>query len=957
MKIDWRAIVAALSLAVTVSAQTSFNSACFKGLNDADSPATLDSCDSPDLLNTESNLSGTAFLRRKGYSLNANLTISTSPVTGSHSFIDANGNSQVVVCQDRNCAKSTNGNAFAAFLTTAAAGITRWSFVDIGGVLYGGNNRYDPIMKWDGTTRTSPVGMPLGSILEATQDRLAIADISGNLNRVHYSSAGAYEQFTIGANPEDSYFDDLGTSGDRIRGMRYYNGNLYVFKTNSITLCELDDQYNSQCSVISPNIGTTDAPSIVTTGDALYFRGQDKNYWEITSRGITQISRKIPNLVKSQTGGTSGGENSNTQTSQSDWQNGTQSPTSTWNTVTTNGSIFPSSVTLLDNTTALWAQGSYSNNIDFSVDGRIQLTSVTVQDNWSNGVEAGRLAWTETGGDVFRIASNRLQAIDTGGEIADVIYTTSVTYSSGSWKMTYNQTGSQSCGVNAGSPRCWQMRVMTNAGGDYYSLQFEDGRQSGDYHNIVIAKGIAGTETKLTSVETAIILGVDYVFELVRSTDGRMFSYMDSVLISSTQAQVQVSSSTKFELRSSAPGGRTLNYDNFYFYQFASSGTIYSRIFDTAFTTPTWGAFSSTFTVQQNIEGQIVFNTRVSTSPNNDMWDSTVASSDTVGMTNAQKRYVRYEAGIATYISTKTPNITEVGLRAATTGQFYTQCIQPNSSISSWGTLSCSETKTGGGSLVYYTTSAASCATLPTSDPSSWQTTHTNNNTVTVSTNIAVRYGFRSLLGAATDQAQVDACTLSWTEGTPNQPAWGVYDSIKDSLYWAVTINNASSANRLLKYDRKLDSWYPFSIPMQAPKIINNVFYFGGASSGTWNTFGNVDNDIGGPIYAYRKTKDIGSDSPFNEKNFQKVSILTRNQGSGNMTVTHTLSSGKTGSYTVSLSTTSGLNYARSNYFLPASSPQNFINLMFSNNAANEPFEVLGLGVDYTVAPWKVSGP
>jgi hypothetical protein len=413
-----------------------------------------------------------------------------------------------------------------------------------------------------------------------------------------------------------------------------------------------------------------------------------------------------------------------------------------------------------------------------------------------------------------------------------------------------------------------------------------------------------------------------------------------------------VSSSTKLQLAASSHNGGTLFFDNFYFYQYASSGTLRSRVFDTAFSTPTWGPFSSTFTVQQNIEGQVSFYTQ--SSADGVTFDSPVASSDTKRITSAQKRYIQYEIEMVTKISTQSPTVSAVTILAATTGQFYTPCIQPNSSISSWGTLSCAETKAGNGSLVYYATSAASCATLPTSDPSTWQTSVTNNATVTISTNIAVRYGFRSLLGASTDQAQVDACTLTWNEGTPAQPAWAAYDSIKNAIYWTTTINSASAANRILKYDRNLDSWYPWSIAAQAPRIINNVLYFGGASSGTWNAYGSVDSDAGYGFSANWKTKDIGSDTPFLEKNFSRISVLTANQGSGTLSITSTLSSGKTNTYSLTLSTTSGLNYIRSNYAMPASSPQNFMNINFSNSNANETFQVLGLGVDWSVLPWKV---
>ena len=60
------------------------NLGCFSGLNDSSTPAALPDCESPDLLNVESDLNGTAILKRKGFSKFADLSYSTWPVNGSH---------------------------------------------------------------------------------------------------------------------------------------------------------------------------------------------------------------------------------------------------------------------------------------------------------------------------------------------------------------------------------------------------------------------------------------------------------------------------------------------------------------------------------------------------------------------------------------------------------------------------------------------------------------------------------------------------------------------------------------------------------------------------------------------------------------------------------------------------------------------------------------------------------
>lgn len=886
-----------------------FQSACFHGLNDADTPATIPPCDSGDLLNVESNLQGTAFLKRKGFSVTASLTCSTCPITGSHSYVDSSGNKLDIVCYNRYCAKSTNGNAFADFLTVAASSATRWSWVDAGGIAYGGNNAYDPILKYDGTTVSRPSGMPKGSILELTQDRLVVADIQSQPNRVHYSSAGALEQFTTGANPEDSYFDDLGAPGDKTRGLKHLSGFLYIFKTASITGCELGDQYTSRCAVISPSLGTTDPASIVTAGSSLYFRAQDKNYWELSSSGLTQISKKIPNLVKSQSGGLGGGENSNLQTTQADWQAGVQSDTGTFDTATLPGSIFPASFTFIDQSTANFASG----DLTWASTSSVLRAGVLFDNSGFEKVNANN--WTETGSGPFvEIGANcgsssagsftgggavSLKACNAGSSVDAKVELIKASDST----VLYRNSNTATTGCNTAS---FDASTQTVA----MKVRFTD--------------NISGGTFTSPSFST---------FSLV----GGVFRY-------------------GFGGRSGGciPGGggaaASSMFDTYDPY-FIPSSTFVSRAFNTTFSTPTWGVFSASVTVPNGS-----FNFASQASANGSSWDAAVSLSTNGRINSAGKSHVRYIAYIYTASETSAPSISSAGFNHSSTGTFRTQCIQPNTAITAWGSLICADQLVGNGSLVYYATSAATCATLPSGNPTTWQTSVTNNGTLSIATNTAVYIGWRSLLGSATDQAQVDACTLNWNEGTPVQPAWAVYDSIKNAIFWTTTINNAAYSNRLLKYDRNLKAWYPFSIAAQAPRIINNSLYFGGASSGTWAQYGLVDSDDGGAINGYWESKDAGGDSPFTEKQFQTASILSRNNQAGSMTATWTLSNAETDSYSISLSTGVGITYARSNFNLPITSPQNFIRIRIGNNNTT-PFEILGLGITWTNLPWSVGGP
>lgn len=933
-------------LIAQVSAQTgSFQSACFKGLNDVDSPATLNPCNSPDLLNTESNYQGTAIMKRKGFQKVADLIVTTSAVNGSHSFIDGSGNRLDVVCNDRYCAKSVNRNAFQAFLTTAAANVTRWSFVDVGSVLYGANNRRDPIFKNDGTNLSYPATMPAGSILELTENRLVVADVSGFPNRVYYSSAGSYENFTPGINETDPWFDEIGAPGDRIRGLKYINGNLFIFKSNSITMCDVQNQYNTNCSILSPDLGTTDPGSIVTAGDVLYFRSQDKNYWELGPSGLRQISRTIQNLVKSQSGGLGGGENSNTQTSQTDWAGGAQFPNNSWDYTAINGSIFTSSFTFVNTSSSDFNMGSVSS---YSFVNLLYSTSVLRSAQWfaNSGFETSQLHNQVIGASTFTFA-----------------YSTSTA----GWYTpnTNSITSTGHCGVNSTG--------VFNYGGDLELNIGGCGSPSPVNFYINIRSIPSGTLLYVSSAGASGNASCDkYSFDLSTQT-GQMqitvaMSAPSNVIIATSpyfssgtlpSGIFEYGWGAKFPIGSGKYGNITcvsgqhnsilMDFPEPYF---TRTSTYTSQAFDTSFSTPTWGPLYSNYT--SSGASRAYFKTIVS---NDDVtYDSPVVLSTGSRITSAQKRYFKYQINFMNSIATNTVSVSSVVAHYASTGAYRTQCIQPNVTISTWGALNCATVLTGNASIVFYATSAVNCSSLPVISPLFWQNTATNNANLTISTNAAAYIGWRSILTSSTETARVESCSLYWTEGTPAQPSWGVFDSVKNAMYWTSTINGAQYTNRLLKYDRNLEEWYPLDISAQAPKFINNNLYFGGASSGTWNIYGTVDTDNGNAINAYWRSKDIGSESPFNEKNFTRFSILSRNSGTGSMTGTYTFSNSQTGDYTISLSTGSGINYTRSIYNLPRTSPQNFLNIKFGNNSTT-PFEVLGIATEWINEPIKVTNP
>ncbi len=932
----------------------------FLGMDDTDPSLSIGN-EAQSALNVETSLNGSSLLKRSGYAKTASLTISTSPATGAYSFVDANGNKQQVVCQDHNCAKSTNNAAFSVFLSTAGGACmpTRWQFAQISGNLYAVNDCHDVPWKYDGTNRTPLPTAPLASIIEATKDRLVMSGATADPSAAYYSQSGTPSNFTVGINSADPYVDETGAQGDQVRALKYAIGRLFVFKTNSITSCILGDQYTSKCFPVSNTVGTVDPLSIIEipgtyaqngmlTSGAILFRGSDTNYWQLDQTGLNVISRKISNLVASQT---SGSNQSNTQTSQSDWQAGTQLPASSWNTVTNAGSVFPSSVTLTDNSSTTFSAGTLAGIDAISIPGVITLSSTVFQDNFADGNFTSNPKWTDVLGN-FNV---------TAGVLTNTVGSGSIYVNQGisTGSFSFQTTAFPNSGNITDTKFISSCNTLAGCGG--YSLAVEHGGSVTS--NIYLKRWPAGTVLVSSAITPS--NGPDNLntYIVQRSSAGDFLVYQGSTSTLAIISTNDTTYSTSTYMVSDCTSGNC-KWTNFNFLSYSTFGVITSRIFDTGFSTPTGGPISfSSISVPSGTF--LNFSVRSSSSPNNDKWTgwSSIANSAQITQTN---RYYQYISTFTTNYSTQTPVINSVSLIAATTGQFVQQCVQPGSAITAWGILSCAQTLTGNGSEVFYATSAATCAALPTQFPIKadgttqfgW-TAQTNNANLSISTNAALFIGWRSLLTSATDQAQIDACTVYWTNGVASPPSWGTYDPVKNAAYWTASINNSATANRVLKYDLNLNEWYPFGLNATAlyRDQNNNSIYFGDSSAGNWNKYGGVSSDAGAAINAYWIGRDIGSQAgPFVDNSFNRISVVAKNQVTGSMNLTATLSNNTSQVYAVSLSTTSGIVYIHGNYSILKASPYQFLNIQLGNNSTT-PFEVDALSLDMSSWGWKAQNP
>jgi hypothetical protein len=330
-----------------------------RGLNNADASIMISDSEAQDLLNVESTANGFGFKKRDGYDLFKTVGVSTHPVKGGYNFRDVNGQDTTVHTNDGMIYKSVNSSNYTAFITTDTPG-TYTDFTDSNGFLWRATSGLDEIAKYDGTTLTYYPDTPKGNQIEVSPDRLIISGASGYENRIYFSGAADFTDFSEGGLEDTSpFWEDVSLSGQYITAIKWSNGRLLFWTKNTFGYWAGSNQFDSVVEDISTTIGTIQPQSVIEDLGTIYFQGQDGHFYSYDFNTVQRISRPITGSVETFVGG----EAKNwTQTNQADWQAGTLTDLSatlsvgdvvlsTWTDVDTSstdftaGSLFNASIT------------------------------------------------------------------------------------------------------------------------------------------------------------------------------------------------------------------------------------------------------------------------------------------------------------------------------------------------------------------------------------------------------------------------------------------------------------------------------------------------------------------------------------------------------------------------------------------------------------------------------------
>lgn len=651
---------------------------------------------------------------------------------------------------------------------------------------------------------------------------------------------------------------------------------------------------------------------------------------------------------------------------QSDWQNGTESTTTLslpalpWDYTTIPASIFPSSFSLFDDNTNPGLQTN--GRIGFSSDTLVNIDTTSLPLSigaaqvmpstggvqvWRSYFAAGNYTtitttWTVFAGIIAGSGGGQSDNVfgDAGGTVFYTMANSSTptpgslsAWNYGAWSVVWEPAGGGINGFFTGnngddvmdfgfavdSP---QKSAMNGYGVDVVTNGNCAGASPGTCNYTAnIYKSVAGIRTTLsfgnfTMNSSSSWLGYS-TMTVVLSPGGYINLYQGGNLIAAANAGTL--DSKKAILTRIAPGFIVSGASSLDLIQSVTlngfgTGSIVSRVYDTGMGAPLAGLMSSTYTLQgvTNVslpETEIDFFVRYSTSPNNDLWSSFAASSNSI-LAVMPRRYWQYEALFTSRIASATAQLSSFSLPAVSTGNYFSNVDFIGSLITSWRQFNVTEATPG---VYNYYVREATYSFSPSQTSPGWvaQTANQNVN-LSVSTPTYAQFRLDSTplaLNAkgASASEPISAVFLRWNQGTSLPVASA---TLERRYLLCVTISTSATAPDTCLLRQKNGKWVTWIGPsVGSMGYYNNQMVVGDGSTNSrvWLIMQpNVYQDDGVPINSIWTSADFIDGHSFNNNIYHEAWIDALPVKGSSVTFSYSVS--KAGNFVgTTLSTDDGL--------------------------------------------------
>jgi hypothetical protein len=897
------------------------------GLNTQDTPAEIDPTQAQDLLNVNIQPGGASIFKRDGYGLFASLPIacSTCAVHGGYHFQQVGGNDVQLWGNDTELAGSVNDAAFVK-LSTGAVGAT-WQCADSQGFAYCLNSSRDTCIKTDGSSANTSFqsGVPLGTMLAFTPLQLVVAGVSGNESTVYVSGQNAFTNFTIGVLPSSPFTEPIASPGSRITHLAYYFGKLFWWKDQSFGYATFTNQNDWQLTIVSNQIGTLDnsdafwnssgfdtgakfsGTAQANAGNSpggIFFRGQDNHLYVYDGYYLTRLSRSITPTV---TAASRRKANLWTQTTQADFQGGSNVPTNNISETISVGDVIVSSFATTENSSTTWNSGSVINMT-------VNPSSITLNTNNSGNVpnndfesSAALNPWSATS---YTRDSNSAPGNTCFGAFSGIhgsFFARDLSATGNSATFTASTVDS-----HTGATLDSQSYPVTTHNCTFTSQTFTVSASNiGKSVNLKFTH-TDGSNTGIIQTTNPFVLGGNITFLLAVDATGG-----DAAPRSADIDNVQNGSST------------------------ITSGSFTSQQYNTGFTSATYSLTNFAWTANTSTPTFSIQTSTASSGP----WTTLLTSSGTNAVGN---QYVRYVSTLSIVGGDSALSaITAATILARSTGTYYSN-VKNAPNLTSWSTLNVTDNYVGISSITYYTRSSTNVIAVLQSTPS-W-VAQTKNATVTASTGTYFQLRADFFLSAATETASINDFTFNWFEGSASDKAYITY--FNDAIWFSVSAStSASTNNRIFYWDLLNGAWVLYDIPANGFQIENNALYFGDTIQGRVFKFGSVTTDNAAAINSYWRSKSFLGGDPFVQNEFVQADFVL-GESSTTLTYTYTLDSKTSTAYNIT-AYDSAASLIQRNFLLPSGKIGKYYDFKISDNSGNAAWRLMGHRAHYNALNWQ----
>lgn len=875
----------------------------FKYLNSNENSTILDPSESQDLLNVDVTPGGKSVKKRPGYGTYKSL-LTFQPTHGGYHFFDASGN-DVQLWGSSTTLKAIVADAAPTVLVTSATAASTFDCTDSQGSAYCENSNRDGLFKTNGATLQLWTNAVLGTMVEMTPDRLAIAGVSATPNTIYHSQANTFTNFTVGPLNSDAFTEVIASPGSKITHIRWACGKLLWWKDQSFGYEDFDDQYSLSIKIVSDTIGTFDNTSAMDPGGNVWFRGQDGHIWRYDCSALTKESIEITPQIQ-----TSGRRTSNlyTQSSQADWQTGSSSGTNSISTTISPGDVVIASFTVTENSSASgWGSGTVNSVTVFTSSYSVTPGSAPVLDP---SYEAGG---SGSFGSEWTVASD-----DPGSR-----WNRATTYAH------------NNCSVTADNKSAWAR--TTGMGTTNVVVKLIKASDNSVLNSFKVGSGVcqtascAWTSAYLSSVPD---LGTSVKLRFV----------MPETPTSST-----MTTTNAFTLRGDVgfryvcvgdAGSNVVHVDNIQnsttTASFTSQGFNTGMPWSFALASATWtaGDVTPAFVLQKSANGTT--------------WNEVSASSGVNVSVNAG--YVRYISTITAYAYGNASNVTGVNILARSSGTYFSP-VKAAPNLSAWSTFNPNWTDNGD-DIQFYIRGSTSPFYVQNSSPP-W-VLQTPGALVVGSTGSFVQFSASFTVTAATNTPSVlQDQTINWFDGSATDQAYMMYF---DNAIWASVAYGTGVSSNTYVFRRDLinDGWGLYNFGVGGMLVQGNRLYFGDVSTGTIFLYGSGTSDNGSAINAFWKSKDFTGADPFIENSLTNIDTYAKQNAGQSLTATYTLNTSTSTSYTIALTSTTQT-IIQNRKLLPAGKNGYNFNYKFGDNTTASAWEVFGFRVGYNTQSYRPS--